>query len=62
MVDARVKPYLQSVAEADRRMKLRLRFRRNQWLGLAIMAVLILVWRLFHSHLNWLFPAGWWRL
>jgi hypothetical protein len=35
--------------------------RRNRAIGLLLVAVLVLLWRLFHSGAGWLFPPGWWR-
>jgi hypothetical protein len=62
MAAQRIKPYLEQVAEAEAREAQRAAFRRNQVIGILIVAVAILVWRLCHTNLSWLFPPGWWRL
>jgi len=62
MIDREIKPYLEEVAEAQRRMELRRAFRRNQALGLLLVGAAILIWRLLHTPGGWLFPVGWWRL
>jgi hypothetical protein len=36
-------------------------YRRNQAIGLAILAAAICVWWLFHTYPAWIFPPGWWR-
>lgn len=62
MVQARIKPYKQEVAEkAARAAQLRV-FRRNQVFGLLIVAAAILLWWLFRTNPKWIFPPGWWRL
>lgn len=61
MVQTRIKPYLQQVAEKARRDEQRRAFQRNQVLGLVLVALAILVWWLFHTNPAWIFPAGWWR-
>ena len=61
MVERRIKPYQQQVAEQERRDGQRRAFRRNQVFGLLIVAAVILVWWLFHTNPKWIFPAGWWR-
>jgi hypothetical protein len=43
-----------------RRLQTRL-YRRNQAIGVLLVAAAILLWRLFHTPLSWIFPAGWWR-
>jgi hypothetical protein len=61
MVERRIKPYAEQVAETERR-EIQLRaFRRNQTFGLLIIAAAILAWWLFHTNPRWIFPAGWWR-
>jgi hypothetical protein len=35
---------------------------RNQRLGLVLVALAVLVWRLAMVPRGWWFPAGWWRL
>jgi uncharacterized membrane protein YdbT with pleckstrin-like domain len=61
MVERRIKPYAQQVAEQERREIQRRAFRRNQAFGLIIIAAAILVWWLFHTNPKWIFPPGWWR-
>jgi len=61
MVERRIKPYDQQIAERERRESQRRAFRRNQVFGLLIIALAILVWWLFHTNPKWIFPTGWWR-
>lgn len=61
MVETRIKPYREQVAEQERREELRRVFRRNQTFGLLIVAAAIFVWWLFHTNPKWIFPPGWWR-
>ena len=61
MVQTRIKPYLQQVTEKARRAEHARVYRRNQTLGLVMVAAAILVWWLFHTNPNWIFPPGWWR-
>jgi len=61
MVERRIKPYEQQVAEHERREVQRRAFRRNQVFGLLIIAAAILAWWLFHTNPKWIFPPGWWR-
>jgi hypothetical protein len=61
MVDYRIKPYHQQAAEKERRKELLRLFRRNQALGLAMLAAAICLWWLFHTNPKWIFPPGWWR-
>jgi hypothetical protein len=61
MVQTRIKPHSQQLAEDARRELQRRAYRRNQALGLVLVAVAIFVWRLFHTNPNWIFPPGWWR-
>jgi hypothetical protein len=62
VVELRIKPYQEQVAEQERRAAQRRAFVRNQTLGLVLFAAAILVWWLFHTNLRWIFPPGWWRL
>jgi hypothetical protein len=62
MVDSRIKPYHEQVAEHERRAAQRRGFVRNQAIGLVLLAALICAWWLFHTNPKWVFPAGWWRL
>ena len=61
MVQTRIKPNSQQVAEIARRQEQNRLFRRNQALGLLLLALGILVWWLFHTNPNWIFTPGWWR-
>lgn len=58
----RIKPYKQVMAEQERRAQQTLRFRRNQIVGLVLVAALVFLWTLLHTHRQWIFPTGWWRL
>ncbi len=61
MVQTRIKPYLQEVAEkAARTVQLR-RYRRNQVFGLVLVAAAILLFWLLRANPTWIFPPGWWR-
>ena len=62
IMERRIKPYDEQVAEEERREEQRRAFRRNQTFGLLIVAAMILVWWLFHTNPKWIFPPGWWRL
>lgn len=62
MVQTRIKPYLEQVAEQARRAEQTRVYRRNQVLGLILVASAILVWALLHTNPAWIFPPGWWRL
>lgn len=62
MVETRIKPHLQQVAEREARDEQARLTRRNQTLGLVLIAAAILVWWLFHTNPRWIFPPGWWRL
>jgi hypothetical protein len=61
MVQTRIKPYLEQVAEQARRVEQTRVYRRNQILGLLIVAAVILAWALIHTNPKWIFPPGWWR-
>jgi len=61
MVERRIKPFQQQLAEEQRRIEQLRTFRRNQGFGLLIVAAVILVWWLFHTNPGWIFPPGWWR-
>jgi len=61
MVERRIKPHLEQVAEVARRAEQRRLYRRNQVFGLLIVAGVILAWWLFHTNPRWIFPPGWWR-
>jgi hypothetical protein len=62
MVERRIKPYREQVAEDERREAQRRATIRNQTFGLLIVAAVILTWWLFHTNPKWIFPSGWWRL
>jgi hypothetical protein len=61
MVETRIKPYFEQKAEQEARDEQRRLARRNQMLGLVLIATAILVWWLFHTNPRWIFPTGWWR-
>jgi hypothetical protein len=61
MVQTRIKPYNQQVAERVAREEQTRRFRRNQVFGLLMIAAAILAWALFRTNPKWIFPPGWWR-
>ncbi len=61
MVQHRIKPYNQQVAERVAREEQTRRFRRNQVFGLLMIAAAILAWALFRTNPKWIFPPGWWR-
>jgi hypothetical protein len=61
MVERRIKPYSQEVAErAARAVELR-RYRRNQVFGLVLVAMAILIVALLRTNPKWIFAPGWWR-
>jgi hypothetical protein len=61
MVEYRIKPHYQQVAEKARRAEQTRIYRRNQILGLVLVAGAILAWWFFHTNSQWIFPQGWWR-
>jgi len=61
MVETRIKPYREQVAEQERRDAQRFAYRRNQAIGLVILAAAICGWWLFHTNPKWIFTANWWR-
>ena len=61
MPDTRIKPHHQQVAEEEQREAQRYAFRRNQAIGLVLLAAAICAWWLFHTNPKWIFPTGWWR-
>jgi hypothetical protein len=61
MVQARIKPYLQQVAEKTRRWEQLRVYRRNQVFGLVLVAAAILLLWLLRTNPKWIFPPGWWR-
>ncbi len=62
MVETRIKPYAERQAEKMRREEQRRVYRRNQVIGLAMIAAAICLWWLFHTNPAWIAPPGWWRL
>jgi hypothetical protein len=62
VVDTRIKPYREHLAEQERRAAQRRAFVRNQTVGLVVLAAAICAWWLFHTNPGWIFPPGWWRL
>jgi len=62
MVNRRIKPYFEEQAELERRAAQTRVFRRNQTIGLVLVAMAILIFWLFQTNPAWIFPAGWWRL
>ncbi len=61
MVETRIKPHYQQVAEDARRAEQTRRYRRNQVFGLLMVAAAILIWTLLRTNPKWIFPPGWWR-
>jgi len=61
MVDNRLKPLDEQHRAADARETQRLRFRRNQAIGLLLAAAAVFAYRVMHVPSGWLFPQGWWR-
>jgi hypothetical protein len=61
MVQTRIKPYFQEVAEKARRREQQRDFRRNQVFGLVLVALAILLFCLLRTNSKWIFPPGWWR-
>ncbi|MGD0802346.1 MAG: hypothetical protein ABR906_13625 [Terracidiphilus sp.] len=61
MVQTRIKPYLQQVAEKTRRWEQLRVYRRNQLFGLLLVAAAILLFWLLRTKPEWIFPTGWWR-
>jgi hypothetical protein len=62
VVERRIKPYFQAQAEVVRRAAQMRAYRRNQAMGLVLIAVAILIFWLFRTNPKWIFPPGWWRL
>ncbi|MGC9158313.1 MAG: hypothetical protein ACP5FH_04930 [Terracidiphilus sp.] len=62
MVQRRIKPYFQQVAERERRREQMRVYRRNQAFGLLMAAAAVLLVWLLRTNPQWIFPAGWWRL
>ena len=62
MVETRIKPHREQVAEQERRLAQRRAFVRNQTIGLVLLVAVVLLWWLFHTNPKWIFPPGLWRL
>jgi hypothetical protein len=62
MVERRIKPYFEEQAETERRVAQTRAYRRNQVIGLLLVAAAILTLWLFRTNPKWIFPSGWWRL
>ncbi|MGD0729829.1 MAG: hypothetical protein ABR956_01100 [Terracidiphilus sp.] len=60
-MERRIKPYFEQVAEKTRREGQTRAYRRNQVLGLVVVAGAILIWWMLHTNSAWIFPVGWWR-
>jgi hypothetical protein len=54
-------PHSDQGSDFERRAHQERLFRRNQVLGLLIIAAAIVLWWLFHTNPAWIFPPGWWR-
>ena len=61
MVETRIKQHQEQVAERERREAQSYAFRRNQAIGLVILAAGVCPWWLFHTNPKWILPPGWWR-
>jgi hypothetical protein len=62
MVQTRIKPHFQAVAEEANRRGQLWAYRRNVISGLLLVAAAILISWLLRANPNWIFPPGWWRL
>ena len=61
MVERHIKSREENEAERRGHEAERFRFRRNQTLGLVLLAIVICVVWLLRTNPAWIFPAGWWR-
>jgi uncharacterized membrane protein YdbT with pleckstrin-like domain len=61
MVESHIKPYFEEQAELARREAQTRVFRRNQAIGLVLVALAILIFWLLRTNPGWIFPPGWWR-
>ncbi len=61
MVERRIKPYFEEQAEDAHRAEQTRTYRRNQAIGLVLVAMAILIFWLFRTNPKWIFPPGWWR-
>ena len=60
-MQTRIKPYAQEVAENARRLAQLRVYRRNQVIGLLLVAAAVLLVWLLRTNPKWIFPPGWWR-
>ena len=61
MSNRRIKPNFEQATASERRTEQARMHRRNQAIGLVVLAAGILVWWLMHTNPAWIFPRGWWR-
>jgi hypothetical protein len=61
MVQSRIKPYYQEEAERTARERQQGIYRRNQVIGLVLVAAAVLLVWLLRTNPKWIFPPGWWR-
>jgi hypothetical protein len=56
-----LKSYATELERTQRRAEQRRLFRRNQAIGLLLLAAAVLAWGMLRAPQGWLFPPGWWR-
>jgi hypothetical protein len=56
-----LKSYSVEREQAERRAEQQRLFRRNQAIGLLLVAAAVLAWGMLRAPKGWLFPPGWWR-
>jgi len=61
VVETRIKPHFQQVAEEAARSEQTRVYRRNVVFGLLLVAAAILISWLVRTNPKWIFPQGWWR-
>lgn len=61
MVETRIKQHHEEVTAQERREAQSYAFRRNQAIGLVMLAAGVCLWWLFHTNPKWILPPGWWR-
>jgi hypothetical protein len=61
VVETRIKPYFQERTEREQRAAQTRVYKRNQAVGLVLVAAAILAFWLFRTNPKWIFPPGWWR-
>ena len=61
VVERRIKPDFEEQAQSARRARQTRIYRRNQALGMVLLAMAILIFWLFRTNPKWIFPPGWWR-